>query len=164
MKRLIKAIVLAAALAGAAAGEAAATPRNLVKNGTFKTREGWGGNSFDKGPGRVVLDQGVGRLEKDCGPGATQLLQVCEIGKARRLRLTFRYRGQGLTVAYKFVTPSKTKPGEFEDVKNDAGGALGDYLPFKADANLGSQEWGTFDHEFAVPQKARKAKDACLRL
>ena len=164
MKRLIKAIVLAAALAGAAAGEAAATPRNLVKNGTFKTREGWAGGAFDKGPGRVVLDQGVGRLEKDRGPGATQLLQICEIGKARRLRLTFRYRGQGLGVAYKFVTPSKTKPGEFDAVKNDAGGDLSDFLPFKADANLGSQEWGTFDHEFAVPQKARKAKDACLRL
>ena len=90
MKNIITAIVLVAALAGAAAGEAAATPRNLVKNGTFKTREGWAGGAFDKGPGRVVLDQGVGRLEKDRGPGATQLLQICEIGKARRLRRDFR--------------------------------------------------------------------------
>ena len=80
MKKLMCAAVAALAT-GAAAGEAAATPRNLVKNGTFKTREGWAGGAFDKGPGRVVLDQGVGRLEKDRGPGATQLLQVCEIGK-----------------------------------------------------------------------------------
>ena len=160
---MMKAILLAVGVLGAAVGwaaDGAAASRNLAENGTFDGQgEGWGGNPFGEGPGRVVFGNGVGRIEKDRGPGATQLIQVCGLGKAKRVKLSFRYRGANLSFAYQFLVPDAASPDGFTMVKNDAGGNLGDFLSIK-----GSEDWTSFTHEIAVSKKVWKHKGARIRL
>ncbi len=143
----------------AALGAQATTARSLVRNGTFATSEGWGGNPFGDGPGRVVFTNGVARVEKDRGPGAMQLLHVCGLEGAARVRLAFRHRGADLSFAYTFLAPVDSAAGAFKTVRNDAGGDLGDFIVVK-----GAADWTPFTREIAIPKKVRPLKDARMRL
>lgn len=149
-------VCVAAFMAAWAPGAGAAA--NLLENGAFDVAAGWGGGPFDRGPGRFYVTNGVGRLEKDRGPGATQLLRNCPLGDAGRVKVSFRHRGAALAFAYGYELPTG-KGGAFERVKNDAGGNLGEYVDFK-----GGADWTLAAREIAISPKVRGRPGARMRL
>ena len=157
LKRWVMAWTVAMGAVWMSAGATSAT--NLLSNGTFDTAAGWGGGPFDKGPGRFYVTNGVGRLEKDRGPGATQLLRSCPLGAAGRVRISFRHRGENLSFAYIYELPSPDKPGAYVRVKNDAGGDLGEYLDIK-----GGADWAAYTRDIDLSPKVKGKPGARIRL
>lgn len=133
---------------------------DLVANGSFEAEgKDWGGNAFGEGIGRLIFTNGVSRLEMERGPGAVQLMQLCELGNAKAVRVAFRHRGYELAVAYQYYVPSETSPDGYETVKNDAGGDLGDYIIVK-----GADDWTLFEHQITISKKVWKIPGTRLRL
>ena len=99
----------------------------------------WFGGPYGGGPGRISFEQdgtnAYARLEKDRGPGATQIISrnPAAIGAARRFEVSFAYRGAD--GAFRWRLERRNAKGRYEPVKNSAGHDFAEYVPFKGATN-----------------------------
>ncbi len=119
---------------------------------------GWGGNSFDAGPGSfsIVTEGDVGsvrahegksyaRLYKERGPGGTQLQGNCSIANCKRVEISFMYRGSAGDVTYK-IGKIVNKYGEFRPFVDVAGKSAYERVEFKK-----STEWTKISRTIVIP-------------
>ena len=99
----------------------------------------WFGGPYGGGPGRISFEQdgtnAYARLEKDRGPGATQIISrnPAAIGAARRFEVSFSHRGAD--GAFRWRLERRNAKGRYEPVKNSAGHDFAEYVPFKGATN-----------------------------
>ena len=112
----------------------------------------WCGGPYGGGPGRVSFAQDgtntYARLEKDCGPGATQIISrnPASIGAARRFEVSFSHRGAD--GAFRWRLERCNAKGRFAPVKNSAGHDFAEYVPFK-----GATDWTRHVQTVRVPAR-----------
>ena len=112
----------------------------------------WFGGPYGGGPGRISFEQdgtnAYARLEKDRGPGATQIISrnPAAIGAARRFEVSFSHRvADG---AFRWRLERRNVKGRYEPVKNSAGHDFAEYVPFK-----GATNWTRHVQTVSVPAR-----------
>ena len=112
----------------------------------------WFGGPYGGGPGRISFEQdgtnAYARLEKDRGPGATQIISrnPAAIGAARRFEVSFSHRGAD--GAFRWRLERRNVKGRYEPVKNSAGHDFAEYVPFK-----GATNWTRHVQTVSVPAR-----------